>query len=570
MADYKQIRVRRDTLANWQTANPTLADGEPVWVSDTRDLISGPGAFNALWAAAQSIPNRAKQSADAAAASAMQAASALPRAEMIGARVPVGVLGGQVVIADNGARFGTPNQSNGTDTDAYARTAHLVLTDGYDFRLVYANVLAGKPGSARITIDAGVEPPVSGFTAATSVTSLMPVTFDGAPTVVLAPGAYALSDPLPISVAAKQLLYVRTHVSVTAGSKWSADLITSPTGVEQEGVVSGTAPVPGYMSASSPTPIGSSYNNAFAPVGVIATPPVPTRSYLGIGDSIMYGLGTVADSNGFLRRASNSMGVGVLNVSVPGATAQGPLQATNWPALSLASSRYTATICEYGSNDCDVTSITFGQIQLNLIALWRALQMRGQKVHQTTITPRTTSTDAWMTLSSQNPKAPYTSMKSQLNTWLRAGAPITSTFGPALIGAPGALVIGNPLHPLAGVFDLAALVESSTDSGLWRTPTGRTFTGTNGTNDFGVQSPDAAFSAADVGESLRIGTNAPVEIVNVPSGTQAQVRGILPTATSSGPGVIGIATSDGIHPSSSMHRLIAVSLATYLAALPVV
>lgn len=75
MADYKQIRVRRDTLANWQTANPTLADGEPVWVTDTRDLISGPGAFNDLWTAAQSIPNRAKASADAAAQSATDAAA---------------------------------------------------------------------------------------------------------------------------------------------------------------------------------------------------------------------------------------------------------------------------------------------------------------------------------------------------------------------------------------------------------------------------------------------------------------------------------------------------------------
>lgn len=78
MADYKQIRVRRDTLANWQSANPVLIDGEPAWVTDTKDLLTGDGgsSFNDLWNAAQSIPGRAKASADAAAASATAASSA--------------------------------------------------------------------------------------------------------------------------------------------------------------------------------------------------------------------------------------------------------------------------------------------------------------------------------------------------------------------------------------------------------------------------------------------------------------------------------------------------------------
>lgn len=74
----QRIAVRRDILANWQTANPILDRGEPAWVSDTRDMIAGDGSsdFNTLWAAAQSIPNRAKASADAAAASASIATGA--------------------------------------------------------------------------------------------------------------------------------------------------------------------------------------------------------------------------------------------------------------------------------------------------------------------------------------------------------------------------------------------------------------------------------------------------------------------------------------------------------------
>jgi hypothetical protein len=77
MSNAVQILVRDDTLANWQASNPVLGKAEPAWVSDTRDWIAGDGVsdFNTLWTAAQSIPNRAKASADAAAASASAASS---------------------------------------------------------------------------------------------------------------------------------------------------------------------------------------------------------------------------------------------------------------------------------------------------------------------------------------------------------------------------------------------------------------------------------------------------------------------------------------------------------------
>lgn len=50
-----RIQVRRDTLANWQSSNPTLADGEPAWVQDSKVLLTGDGStdFNTLWTASQ-------------------------------------------------------------------------------------------------------------------------------------------------------------------------------------------------------------------------------------------------------------------------------------------------------------------------------------------------------------------------------------------------------------------------------------------------------------------------------------------------------------------------------------
>lgn len=39
-----QIKIRRDTAANWTTANPTLASGEWALETDTRKVKIGDGA----------------------------------------------------------------------------------------------------------------------------------------------------------------------------------------------------------------------------------------------------------------------------------------------------------------------------------------------------------------------------------------------------------------------------------------------------------------------------------------------------------------------------------------------
>lgn len=46
------LRARRDTLANWQAANPVIADGQIVVATDTRQFYMGDGVspFNALTA----------------------------------------------------------------------------------------------------------------------------------------------------------------------------------------------------------------------------------------------------------------------------------------------------------------------------------------------------------------------------------------------------------------------------------------------------------------------------------------------------------------------------------------
>lgn len=46
MAD--RIQIRRDTAANWTTANPVLAQGEEGWETDTGNMKIGDGSTH--WA----------------------------------------------------------------------------------------------------------------------------------------------------------------------------------------------------------------------------------------------------------------------------------------------------------------------------------------------------------------------------------------------------------------------------------------------------------------------------------------------------------------------------------------
>ncbi|WIA95789.1 LamG domain-containing protein [Curtobacterium sp. MCBA15_004] len=81
ITDPVQIRVRRDSLENFQTRNEIHPAGEPLHVIDAahNDWLSGDGVrdFNTLWNDTNSIANRAKASATAAAASAASAGAAV-------------------------------------------------------------------------------------------------------------------------------------------------------------------------------------------------------------------------------------------------------------------------------------------------------------------------------------------------------------------------------------------------------------------------------------------------------------------------------------------------------------
>ena len=91
-------------------------------------------------------------------------------------------------------------------------------------------------------------------------------------------------------------------------------------------------------------------------------------------------------------------------------------------------------------------------------------------MYQTTVTPQTTSTDAWVTTANQTVTAVH-ARRIGLNDWIRDGAPFDTATGLAVaVGATGSTIVraGTRAHPLKGFFEIADIVETSRNSGIWK------------------------------------------------------------------------------------------------------
>jgi lysophospholipase L1-like esterase len=327
--------------------------------------------------------------------------------------------------------------SNGTDTGVTYRVQHVSPNGGADIQLVYGNFygIGDTPGVNNITVKASIE---IGGTSSTSGTCY-PVTFDGQSTVTIVPGGMVVSDPVGVELAAGSTFYTRTYVSVTSGQKWPLG-ITSWT-ANGEGKTTGDITGGGAFTTS--------FEFCYSPLAIIGTTnPVWQPSVLLIGDSIMYGQGsTSGHDSGFAVYAINN-NLPYIGMGFPGERAD-QYQGTGRQWRIRVAKFASYAIVEYGVNDLNYNSaVTPSYIQTQLLNIWNALAQRGLKVYQTTITPRTTSTDNWATTQNQTPFSaafgPGTCTRTIVNDWIRS--------------VPA---------PLSGYFDTADQVETSRNSGIW-------------------------------------------------------------------------------------------------------
>ncbi|WP_162939192.1 SGNH/GDSL hydrolase family protein [Paenibacillus lautus] len=331
---------------------------------------------------------------------------------------------GLVSVASRGKWY--DKQSNGTDIDITYRSVHEVLCGLNSQVLMYGNFYNdGRiTGLSPYTINVSVD--IDGVT--------YPVFFDNGQThKTVPPGGRVLSDELQVYVpsapdGAKPRIYVRTHVVVNAGEKYPVGLTLAGGSNPGEGVMPGDA-TSGAFTSTTPNPL-----YALTPLAIYGKPAASSRGFKTVGlcgDSISVGAGRAlapvdgrtAGEVGFMQIGAMRAGWGYVSIGMNGQKASDFAAASRRVNQMHMVKDCDLVIVEYGTNDLN-SGRTFEQVRNDLLTIHNAYWEMGIPTIQTTIAPRTTSTDGWVTLQGQSAAHAFTaggssSARSQLNDWIR-------------------------------------------------------------------------------------------------------------------------------------------------------
>lgn len=332
-------------------------------------------------------------------------------------------------VASNTQILGQGNALVGGPTDSPVNATRLetriqMFADAktaIDIRLIYPTYYLAPAYTAMpstMTVQAAVE--YNGTTT--------PVTFQGASTITLSPRAgMFISDPISPGIPAGAMFYVRTGVTIGAGSQIMIGY-TQLANIN-DGVLSTNAT--SQVDNTGPLSLGATgvVHASFGPCAVIGrVQGHPLPAALVWGDSIAnappdangnesfytWGLRAATTPLSYINASRSS--VGFFHTSPPLAPAQ------------LTLFNYTThAITELGVNDLQqpaTGSTTLAAIEANALATWAAMKGSGLKVYQTLITPKTSSTDSWATAANQTPAARFGIGQDRdlFNIWIKARA----------------------------------------------------------------------------------------------------------------------------------------------------
>lgn len=496
-----------------------------------------------------------------------------------------GVASKLVSIGDNG--FGTnPLGWNGTSTTG---TGEMMFTVGvaataitalwtHWYSLSGGGTVTDTDPAGAITFSASLKV-VSSTNPGTVTGTIYRLTFSGRTSATIDPGGRIIADPLGLSLAVGDVVAIRTYLSSgtaypprgTFGAGWGGFTTTTD------------------LTAPGSAAISSSTGYYYGPAALLgrAQGANNAKSVLISGDSIALGSGDAANytvpaagnPGGHLIRALTGK-AGVISLAVAGDLAAA-FQGTNGSFRRLSNAPLcNSAIDEYGSNDLVVgtTAAALEAIKLNNAT---CLARQGiAKVFITTLVPRTTSTDRWATTTNQTPLASE-SQRVAYNTWARANCPINpTTKAPVAVGTSGALLAGQFGHPITGFFDTAAAVESSLNSGLWL-PAARVATGSITSGAAALTTSTANFltanqeSGGDKGTAIMLagagaaGATLVGNLSAVGSSTAATLDVAAGTTVTNAVLVVGVMTTDGVHPSPHGHYLMSLAIDTSVLSDPV-
>jgi hypothetical protein len=382
---------------------------------------------------------------------------------------PVVLTPAMAILLGVGARVGqvanhtfTTQTQSGTHKEIMSRSRHGVVHGVRWLKLVFPNFKQSEePTGADATITAAIEYPEGVFTQ---------VTFSGATTGTIPDGDLLESDPIPIIVPdGGAYIFVRSKLVHPIGIVYHPRAGLTALG---EAATYGASGVADQTMGGTIVPTGGVNGNIlYGPIAILGH--ARCKSAALIGDSRVQGgvdaiNGTGQNHVGELARSFGD-DYAYANLGIASSNAS-EFASADSKIVQLARAYFTHVVGNWGINDLN-NGFSVADTLANIQTV-RALI--GRPYFHCTVAPR--STGSWESTASQTTHVTNTK-RVQLNNLLRA--------------VPSGM---------AGVFELADVVESARDSGLW-TPTytsdglHENQTGCEAIRDSGVIDPATVFAA---------------------------------------------------------------------------
>lgn len=324
------------------------------------------------------------------------------------------------------------------------RSKHVVLTDASALNFTFANayqdddpvrLAALKPFT--ITCAFKVE----------GTADWIDITWDGgtAPKKTFQPGDVFTSDDIAVKIAADKAIILSVFYEGTIYPHALVSQVANGEGVRDGDKLKSETFAPIKQAIFSPLKIeATTENGAFESIACF-------------GDSISLGASFGEEAYppypqgelGFMQLAALTSGRGYISLGMNGQNMTGFEPAKRFRRMDVATKADIALI-DYGTNDVALTTRDITALKASYMEIWAALKAKGFRVYQTTIVPRTNSSDAWATVENQteyNARTGFApdSLRNQLNDWL----------------------LTKPSADLDGIVDIAKIVESAPKSGKW-------------------------------------------------------------------------------------------------------
>ncbi len=392
----------------------------------------------------------------------------------------------------------------------------------------------------------------------------------GASTTLGAPSSpasfsYVMSDEKAVTIAANNSFGIRMYGSMTVGTDYAtADYQNAAGGTTRlvsAPATPGGGAITGYtegLTRASATPNTTTgiTNPSHTGVGwlppsiVLAKMTNPAKSGVLFGDSIAqhqsgdwpddlgnmgYALRTVRNTMPFVNLSRGTLQAAFFNTSANRA---------GLDALTIATGMYvTDFVCGLGRNDLAASSSdTTTKTDVDFVCA--SQKAAGRRCWITTIPPTTTSTDGWASIPNQTiASSPKNTFRVSYNTDRRAN---------------------YVAQGYRGVIDIATVLETASDGGLWRTPFANItlttpITTVGQVGDIVVSDTSAYTAAGFTSIMLLIGTERIFCTIKDATTLTIVARGVASTTAATyiaGVSMYATLTNDGIHPNFNGHERI--------------